>query len=286
MLVDILAYNTLYTSYNINMASNELNLDTVVLRDNIVSHAKRLGYSPGSYTSSRANVDITVTGLSALNIDKISLKSGPVLSTKYQKKNYTFVSREPINLTVPAGSNTVTFRDVDIFEGTSFNISYTVDTSNENQRFIIPNNFIDSDSIKVSVKDDATATSSVKYTRKNTIVGVSQSDTVFFVEEIQDQQYEVVFGDDVIGRKLQNGEIVNIEYIKTAGGALNNVKESSFTFVGGIDYIGNNVVQKIDLSNVTFQLNTEFTDGGSEFESISSIKYRAPRYYAEDQVEQ
>ena len=280
MLVDILAYNTLYTSYNINMASNELNLDTAVLRDNIVSHAKRLGYSPGSYTSSRASVDITVTGLSALNIDKISLKSGPVLSTKYQKKNYTFVSREPINLTVPAGSNTVTFRDVDIFEGTSFNISYTVDTSNENQRFIIPNNFIDSDSIKVSVKDDATATSSVKYTRKNTIVGVSQSDTVFFVEEIQDQQYEVVFGDDVIGRKLQNGEIVNIEYIKTAGGALNNVKESSFTFVGGIDYIANNVVQKIALSNVTFQLNTEFTDGGSEFESISSIKYRAPRYYA------
>ena len=280
MLVDILAYNTLYTSYNINMASNELNLDTAVLRDNIVSHAKRLGYSPGSYTSSRASVDITVTGLSALNIDKISLKSGPVLSTKYQKKNYTFVSREPINLTVPAGSNTVTFRDVDIFEGTSFNISYTVDTSNENPRFIIPNNFIDSDSIKVSVKDDATATSSVKYTRKNTIVGVSQSDTVFFVEEIQDQQYEVVFGDDVIGRKLQNGEIVNIEYIKTAGGALNNVKESSFTFVGGIDYIANNVVQKIALSNVTFQLNTEFTDGGSEFESISSIKYRAPRYYA------
>ena len=280
MLVDILAYNTLYTTYNVNMASNELNLDTAVLRDNIVSHAKKLGYAPGSYTSSKASIDVTVSGLSSLNIDKISLKSGPVLSTKYQKKNYTFISREPINLTVPAGSDTVTFRDVDVYEGTSFNISYTVDTSNEHQRFIIPNNFIDAESIKVSVKDDATATSSTKYTRKNTIVNVSQSDTVFFVEEIQDQQYEVIFGDDVIGRKLQNGEIVTIEYVATAGGALNNVKESALTFVGGVEYISNNVIQKVALSNVTFQLNSDFTDGGSEFESISSIKYRAPRYYA------
>jgi hypothetical protein len=280
MLVDILAYNTLYTTYNVNMASNELNLDTAVLRDNIVSQAKKLGYTAGSFTSAKATVDITVDGLSSLNIDKISLKSGAVLSTKFEKKNYTFISREPINLSVPAGSDEVVFRDVDLFEGTSFNISYTVDTSNEHQRFIIPNNFIDSESIKVSVKDDATSSSSIRYTKKNTIVNVSQSDTVFFVEEIQDQQYEVIFGDDVIGRKLQNGEIVNIEYISTAGGALNNVKESAFTFVGGIDYISSGVIQKIPLSNINFQLNTEFTDGGSEFESIASIKYRAPRYYA------
>ncbi len=280
MLVDILAYNTLYTSYNINMASNELNLDTAVLRDNIVSHAKKLGYAPGSYTSAKTSIDITVSGLNSLNTDKISLKSGPILSTKYQKKNYTFIAREPINLTVPAGVNELTFRDVDIFEGTSFNITYTVDTSNENQRFIIPNNFIDASSVKVFVKSDSTASSSIQYQRKNTVVDVSQSDTVFFVEEIQDQKYEIIFGDDVIGRKLQNGEIVIIEYIATAGGELNNVKESAFTFVGSIDYSAGGSIQKVNLSNIIFSLNTEFTDGGSEFESISSIKYRAPRYYA------
>ena len=279
MLVDILAYNTLYTTYNLNMASNELNLDTAVLRDNIVSHAKRLGYNPNSYTSSKVQTDITVSGLLALQVNRIGLKSGPILSTTFQGKNYTFVARDPLNLTV--SGDTAVFRDVELYEGTTFSIRYTVDTSNENQRFIIPNTYIDSDSVKVSVKADSTSTTSTNYTRKNTIVGVSPSDTVFFVEEIQDQQYEIVFGDDVIGRKLQNGEIVTIQYIITAGGELNNVKEGSLKFVGTVEYVdSNNVTGTVALSNINFSLNTESSFGGSNFEDIASIKFRAPRYFA------
>lgn len=279
MLVDILAYNTLYTTYNLNMASNELNLDTAVLRDNIVSHAKRLGYNPNSYTSSKVQTDITVSGLLALQVNRIGLKSGPILSTTFQGKNYTFVARDPLNLTV--SGDTAVFRDVELYEGTTFSIRYTVDTSNENQRFIIPNTYIDSDSVKVSVKADSTSTTATNYTRKNTIVGVSPSDTVFFVEEIQDQQYEIVFGDDVIGRKLQNGEIVTIQYIITAGGELNNVKEDSLKFVGTVEYVdSNNVKGKVALSNINFSLNTDSSFGGSNFEDIASIKFRAPRYFA------
>lgn len=279
MLVDILAYNTLYTTYNLNMASNELNLDTAVLRDNIVSHAKRLGYNPNSYTSSKVQTDITVSGLLALQVNRIGLKSGPILSTTFQGKNYTFVARDPLNLTV--SGDTAVFRDVELYEGTTFSIRYTVDTSNENQRFIIPNTYIDSDSVKVSVKADSTSTTATNYTRKNTIVGVSPSDTVFFVEEIQDQQYEIVFGDDVIGRKLQNGEIVTIQYIITAGGELNNVKEGSLKFVGTVEYVdSNNVTGTVALSNINFSLNTDSSFGGSNFEDIASIKYRAPRYFA------
>ena len=279
MLVDILAYNTLYTTYNLNMASNELNLDTAVLRDNIVSHAKRLGYNPNSYTSSKVQTDITVSGLLALQVNRIGLKSGPILSTTFQGKNYTFVARDPLNLTV--SGDTAVFRDVELYEGTTFSIRYTVDTSNENQRFIVPNTYIDSDSVKVSVKADSTSTTATNYTRKNTIVGVSPSDTVFFVEEIQDQQYEIVFGDDVIGRKLQNGEIVTIQYIITAGGELNNVKEDSLKFVGTVEYVdSNNVKGKVALSNINFSLNTDSSFGGSNFEDIASIKFRAPRYFA------
>ena len=279
MLVDILAYNTLYTTYNLNMASNELNLDTAVLRDNIVSHAKRLGYNPNSYTSSKVQTDITVSGLLALQVNRIGLKSGPILSTTFQGKNYTFVARDPLNLTV--SGDTAVFRDVELYEGTTFSIRYTVDTSNENQRFIIPNTYIDSDSVKVSVKADSTSTTATNYTRKNTIVGVSPSDTVFFVEEIQDQQYEIVFGDDVIGRKLQNGEIVTIQYIITAGGELNNVKEDSLKFVGTVEYVdSNNVKGTVALSNINFSLNTDSSFGGSNFEDIASIKFRAPRYFA------
>ena len=279
MLVDILAYNTLYTTYNLNMASNELNLDTAVLRDNIVSHAKRLGYNPNSYTSSKVQTDITVTGLLALQVNRIGLKSGPILSTTFQGKNYTFVARDPLNLTV--SGDTAVFRDVELYEGTTFSIRYTVDTSNENQRFIVPNTYIDSDSVKVSVKADSTSTTATNYTRKNTIVGVSPSDTVFFVEEIQDQQYEIVFGDDVIGRKLQNGEIVTIQYIITAGGELNNIKEESLKFVGTVEYVdSNNVNGTVALSNINFSLNTDSSFGGSNFEDIASIKFRAPRYFA------
>lgn len=279
MLVDILAYNTLYTTYNLNMASNELNLDTAVLRDNIVSHAKRLGYNPNSYTSSKVQTDITVSGLLALQVNRIGLKSGPILSTTFQGKNYTFVARDPLNLTV--SGDTAVFRDVELYEGTTFSIRYTVDTSNENQRFIVPNTYIDSDSVKVSVKADSTSTTATNYTRKNTIVGVSPSDTVFFVEEIQDQQYEIVFGDDVIGRKLQNGEIVTIQYIITAGGELNNIKEESLKFVGTVEYVdSNNVNGTVALSNINFSLNTDSSFGGSNFEDIASIKFRAPRYFA------
>ena len=279
MLVDILAYNTLYTNYNLNMASNELNLDTAVLRDNIVSHAKKLGYNPNSYTSSRVQVDIEVSGLTALSVDRIGLKSGPVLSTTNQGKNYTFVARDPLNLTV--NSDTATFRDVELYEGTVFNINYVVDTSNENQRFIIPNNYIDADSVKVFVKADSGSTTSITYTRKNTIVNVSPSDTVFFVEEIQDQQYEIVFGDDVIGRKLQNGEIVTIQYIITAGGELNNVKQNAIKFIGTVEYVNaSNVTGKVALSDINFSFNTESSFGGSNFEDIASIKFRAPRYFA------
>ena len=143
MLVDILAYNTLYTSYNINMASNELNLDTAVLRDNIVSHAKRLGYNPISYQSSKVVVDLTCSNITGYK--RLGLKSGPVLQTSLNGKNYTYVAKDPINLAIAPGASTSVFRDVELVEGTVFDMSYTVDTSNEHQRFWIPNNFIDSD---------------------------------------------------------------------------------------------------------------------------------------------
>ena len=285
ILVDILAYNTLYTSYNINMASNELNLDTAVLRDNIVSHAKKLGYNPISFQSSKVVVDITCD-LSPFvsahtGIKRLGLKSGATLQTTLNGKNYTYVARDPINLTVVPGATQAVFRDVDLVEGTVFDINYTVDTGNEHQRFFIPNNFVDSSTVKVFVKDDSTATTSVEYTRKNTIVAVKPSDTVFFVEEIQDQKYEIIFGDDVIGRKLQDGEVVTIRYIVTAGAELNNVKESSLQFVGTIESVNqNDVIAKLPLSNITFSLNDQNSSGGSSFESIASIKYRAPRFFA------
>ena len=275
MLVDILTYNTLYTSYNVNMASNELNLDTAVLRDNVVTIAKRLGYTANSYTSSRVNINVTVSNLALY--DAVKIKRGAVLSASDSGKNFTFLTRDDLQLSVK-GRNEISFTDVELVEGREFAITYVVDDTNEHQRFFIPNNFIDSDSIRVSVISDPTNNREEEYTRKNTIVEVSGADKVFFVEEVQDQKYEVVFGDDVIGRKVRDGEIIKIRYVITSGGLANNI--STFNFLGSVVGINTSGETTLKSPYVTYEVISDFSDGGSEFETIKSIKYRAPRYYA------
>lgn len=277
MLIDILAYNTLYTSYNVNMASNELNLDTAVLRDNVVSIAKRLGYRANSYTSSRVNVDITVNNTT--QFDYVVLQRGSVLSANSNGKNYTFLLRNDVEVNTK-GKSQAFFNDLELYEGSEFSISYTVDSSNEHQRFFVPNNYVDSETIRAFVIPDPSNNIEIEYEKKNTIVDVKNSDNVFFVEEVQDQKYEVIFGDDVIGRKVRNGEIIRIEYVVTAGSVANGIK--NFKFNGKArGYTEQNPAGILfNLSDVTFTLNTDKSDGGSDYETIKSIKYRAPRYYA------
>ena len=280
MLVDILSYNTLYTTYNVNMASNELNLDTAVLRDNIVSISKRLGYTPSSYTSAKVKVNVNVSGVSSYDV--VRLKKGSALSAASNNKNYTYILTDDVDLSVKNRSN-VSFENIEVVEGTEFVISYTVDESNEHQRFFIPNNFIDAETIRVSVISDPTNTQEIEYTKKDTIVDVSNSDTVFFVEEVQDQKYEIVFGDDVLGRKVRDGEVVKIRYVITNGGEANNI--TNFKFIGRIEGLNAEIGASpvtLGYNNITWSLSTETpkSDGGSDFESSRSIKYRAPRYYA------
>lgn len=279
MLIDILSYNTLYTSYNVNMASNELNLDTAVLRDNIVSISKRLGYTPSSYTSAKVKLNVNLSGVG--DYDVVRLKRGSALSAVLNNKNYTFILTDDTELSVKNRTN-VSFENLEVVEGTEFVISYTVDESNDHQRFFIPNNFIDAETVRVSVISDPTNTQEIEYTRKDTIVDVSNSDTVFFVEEVQDQKYEIVFGDDVLGRKVRDGEVVKIRYVITHGGEANNI--NNFKFIGRIDglKVETNTSTTLGYNNITWSLSDETprSDGGSEFESSRSIKYRAPRYYA------
>jgi hypothetical protein len=280
MLVDILAYNSMYSSYNINMAANELNLDTAVLRDNVVSHAKRLGYTPNSYTSARAEFNITVNNAS--QYQSVYISPGPLFSVSQNNKTYTFICTDKLIVNTQ-GNSSVTFSNVEVKEGREFTIRYTVDDSNENQRFFIPNNFIDADSIKVSVVSDPSTNLEVEYQKKTSIVGVSASDNIFFVEEVQDQKYEIIFGDDVIGRKLQNGEEVIISYVITSGSAANAIATSQLKYSGAIKGVKSSGEDNILASNITFTSLMPKTDGGSEFEPIKSIKYRAPRYYAAQQ---
>lgn len=275
MIIDVLAYNTLYTSYNINMASNELNLDTAVLRDNVVSIAKRLGYNPNSYTSSKVSLDLTVNNIE--NFDSVKIQPGPILAASASGKNYTFILRDPLEVDV-RGRTSINFSNVEVIEGSDFSITYTVDTSNEHQRFFIPNGFVDVETIRAFIITDPSTNIEEEYERKYSIVDVSAKSKIFFVEEVQDQKYEVIFGDDVFGRKLRNNEIIRLQYVISSGAAANNIRTFDFTgtITGRIDNLENN----IGISNIEYSLSTEFSDGGSEFESIRSIKYAAPRKYA------
>lgn len=267
MLLDILAYNSQFTAYNINMVANELSLETSTFRDNVVSIAKRLGYQPKTYTSSKVNVTLSSSSVSAY--DYVKINPGTVLSSTNEGKTYLFLSNTVLTATVNNGN--ASFNNIELKEGQFFDITYIVDYSDENQRFIIPNTYVDSDSITVTVQN-------IPYTRKKDILNVNSNSTIFFVDQIQDQKLEVIFGDNIIGRKLENGETVQIKYIITNGSIANGLR--NFSINSNIYGIKNN--QETTLPGNTFSLtiNSENSYGGSDFESISSIKYNAPRYYS------
>lgn len=276
MLIDILAYNTLYTSHMVSMSANELNLDTAVFRDNVVSLAKRLGYTPGSYSS--AFIDFKLN-FNTLSYDKIKLHKGPIFSASSNGKNFNFILREDLYFDCK-NKTTLEVSDLRVFEGTELQIYYTVDTSNEHQRYFVPNNYVDVDSIRVFVISDPTNNFEDEYTKKSTLVDVDASSKIFFVEEIQDQKYEIIFGDDVFGRRLLDGEVVKIQYVVSSGSSANFIRANSFNFTGKISSITNGIETQLPSNYYEETVLSEYSDGGSEFETIKSIKYAAPRYFS------
>lgn len=266
ILLDLLAYNSKITTYNINLVANESVLETATFRDNVVTAAKRLGYNPKSYSASKVNLTINVS--TATEYDKIEIVKGAVLSASNNNKTYLFNSYK---LTETLRNGSVNFT-LDALEGSFLRNRYTVTNTS---RFIIPNNFVDIDTLSVSVIEDGITQ---KYIKTNSIDGLTGNDRVFFVEEIQDQKYEVIFGDGVLGRKLQNSETVIIEYLVTSGQEANSIK--SFTFVGTVVGIYPNGVRENITSGITVTINSPQSFNGSNFESIPSIKFNAPRFYA------
>lgn len=266
ILLDLLAFNTKITNYNINLVANELALETSTFRDNVVSAAKRLGYNPKSYTSAKVNVTYDIT--LANDYETVEIVKGAVLSATNNNKVYLFntdkLVETPLNQSV-----SFTF---DALEGRFLRNRFTV---GDFSRYIIPNNFVDTDTISVSVLEDGNI---VKYGRRNTIDNLTSNDRVYFVEEVQDQKYEIVFGDGVLGRKLENGETVIVDYIVTSGQDANNIK--TFSSVASIVGVYPNGVRETITSGINVTINSPQSFNGSNFETINSIKFNAPRFYS------
>ena len=277
VLIDVLAYNTYISSYNANMISNEVFIDGATLRENVVSLAKTIGYIPRSRKSSRANISFFVdTTEFSTNPLALTLKKGTVCtsSTSFGNASYTFSI--PNDITVPVVNGIAFFDSINVYEGTFLTSNFTVNSLNPSppQRYILDNANIDTSSIQVSVRNSQNSTISRKFLVSDSIFEVTSTSRVFFIQEIEDQRYELIFGDGIFGEKLENLNYIESSYIVTNGENGNGV--ASFTFNGRI-LDNNGVVVTSGVSLVTTNIVSE---GGKEIESVQSIKSYAPRIYA------
>ena len=272
--LDVLAYNTYYTAFNTNMVVKEMFLDSATLRDNVVSLAKQIGYRPRSATAPKATVNLTVdyqgTGITP---DTLVLKQGTGFVTNYDDTLYQYVVIE--DQEAPLVNNAAIYEGIDIYQGTLLTQSYTINTALKNQRFIINNVGTDVSSIRIKVYKQQGDTSFLTFSSAENILNLDGTSEVYFVEEIEDENYEIFFGDGVFGKKLDNGTYVEITYLTTSADATNGAK--TFNFSGLIN-------DKINPSN-SFPYNTSVTlvnasTGGAGVESVSSIKKQAPKSFA------
>ena len=276
IILDVLAYNTYISSYNANMISNEVFIDSATLRENVVSIARSIGYTPRSRTASKANVSFFVDTSTAPSPQKpltLTLKKGIVSTTSGSFSGVSYVYSIPDDITVPVINGIADFNNIDIYEGTYITETYTVNSLDPNQKFILNNANIDSSLIRVEVRDGSLGPRK-KYIQSNNILDINSESKIFFIQEIEDQRYEVLFGDGIFGKKLINENIVEISYIITNGESANGV--SSFVFNGTI--VDNN---NFDVTSGISLISTNIAaSGGKEIESIDSIKKYATRIYA------
>ena len=271
-LLDVLAYNTYYTAFNANMVVNELFLDSATLRDNVVSLAKQLGYTPKSITSPSAELGFSVT-FPVSGPASIKLKAGTGFVTNYDKTLYRYVTLKDIK--VPVVNNVATFSDVLLNEGSYVLSTFTYDGSLKDQKFKIQNSAADLNTLIVRVYESAGSSVYEEYKKSDNILQVGSEDKVYFINEIDDEQYELFFGDGILGKKLTDGNVIEISYILTKGSQSNGAK--SFTFSGV--FLDENDVKVSSPFSVSNIVATSIAQGGSEIESIEKIKFNAPKFY-------
>jgi len=270
IIIDALAYNTYTTAYNTNMAANECFLDSATLRENVVALARNIGYVPRSRRSARARISFIIDGLESTST--VTLNSGIVCNGAGDNTNYIFSI--PEDITVPVTNGVADFNNIEIFEGSFVSQEFTVDTSLFNQRFLLENSFIDTSTIKVKVKPSSSATSSVTYQQIDNIIGITSTSSSYLLQEIEDERYELIFGDNVIAKKLSNNNVITVSYVVSDGKEGNGASE--FSFVGNITNQDGGSINPALIGLVSTE---ESSRDGDDIESISSIKYYAPRIY-------
>jgi len=270
VLIDVLAYNTYINAFNTNLTINEAFLDSATVRENVVSLARNIGYVPRSRKCSTATVSFDIetneTGLLYLQPELLCVGS-------VKDSSYIFSIADEITASIIDG--VASFNNITIYQGRHIKQTFNVDTSLD-QRFILPNSFIDTSTIRVYVKGPNDIGTGKKYSLIDNIITVDQNSEIFLIQEVKDERYELLFGDGIIGKKLENGSRIVVTYIVTDGREGNGASE--FSFAGSIKN-SNGVLVVPTNETITITTVQESKDG-SEIETVDSIKYYAPRIYS------
>ena len=283
VLIDTLAYNTYITAFNSNMTVNESFLDSATLRENVVSLARNIGYVPKSRTAAQATVsfDVTTSG----NTPSLTLQAGLVCVGSYNDTSYVFSIPESITTTTTQTSDasgniissTGSFDNIVVYQGTYLTKTFTVNGSLD-QRFLIDNSFVDTSTIKVYVRGAAESDDTgfgKEYQKVDNILNISSISETFLIQEVTDERYELLFGDGIFGKKIENDALITVTYIVTDGTEGNGA--ASFSYAGSVATSSNQI--QLPTSSPTITTISSASNGGN-IESIDSIKYFAPRLYS------
>ena len=281
VLIDTLAYNTYINSFNANLVANESFLDSATIRENVISLARNIGYVPRSKTAATATINLGDVNVGTTNDSTtkfLRLRAGLVCVGSAENTTYRFSIPDDVVSTRIKDIGGTSFAQFDepitIHEGTYLQRVYRVDTS-QDQRFIIDSPNIDSSTIRVFVSGPADTTIGRKYSMVDNILNIDKNSEIFLAQEVQDEKYEILFGDGLFGRKLENGSIITVRYIVTEGETGNGA--SNFSFQGSFTKSNETLFTPSDSISVTTVTNAS---NGAEVEDVSSIKYFAPRLYS------
>ena len=273
-IIDVLAYNTYITSYNTNMVTNEVFIDSATIRENVVSLARNVGYVPRSRKAAVSKISFFVDTSSYTNAPaSLTLKAGTVCTTStFGDQSFSFSI--PSDITTPVVNNIAKFDDIMVYEGAQISQTFTVDAFTPNQRFILDNAGIDTSLIKVNVRSNENASASTNYTLADSLFDITATSHVFFIQEIDDERYELIFGDNIFGRKLQAPEFITASYTVSNGKDANNL--NSFKFSGSLLDDSDRIIT----SGISLITVVESSHSGASIESIESIKKYGTRIYA------
>ena len=273
-IIDVLAYNTYITSYNTNMVTNEVFIDSATIRENVVSLARNVGYVPRSRKAARAKISFFVDTSDYTNApSSLILKAGVVATTDpFGSQSYSFSI--PDDITVPVVNNIAEFNDIVVYEGARVSQNFTVDSFTPNQRYILDNGGIDTSLINVTVRSNSGANDEVNYYLSDSLFDLNSQSKVFFIQEVENEEYELIFGDGIFGKKLRAPEYVTATYTVCNGSDANNI--SSFLFSGILQDDSDRSVE----TGVSLITVTESSHSGASIETIESIKKYGTRIYA------